>query len=79
MDLARRFWWLVRIGRLVAPRLHDFITGVVLEDEGRPIGVGIIRRIGVSDVWAITPWMVAGVAVLSIGTSWVTLWRYLRV
>lgn len=35
--------------------------------------------IGVSDVWAITPWMVIGVAVLSIGTSWVTLWRYLRV
>ncbi|HET8644448.1 MAG TPA: ABC transporter permease, partial [Vicinamibacteria bacterium] len=35
--------------------------------------------IGVSDVWAITPWMAAGVAVLSIGTSWVTLWRYLRV
>ena len=35
--------------------------------------------IGVSDVWAITPWMVAGVAVLSIATSWVTLWRYLRV
>jgi cell division transport system permease protein len=35
--------------------------------------------IGVSDVWAITPWMVAGVAGLAIGTSWVTLWRYLRV
>jgi cell division transport system permease protein len=35
--------------------------------------------IGVSDVWAITPWMVGGVAALAIGTSWVTLWRYLRV
>ena len=35
--------------------------------------------IGVSDVWAIAPWMAVGVAVLSIGTSWVTLWRYLRV
>lgn len=35
--------------------------------------------IGVSDVWAITPWMVVGVTVLAVATSWVTLWRYLRV
>jgi cell division transport system permease protein len=35
--------------------------------------------IGVSDVWVIAPWMVAGVVVLAIATSWVTLWRYLRV
>lgn len=35
--------------------------------------------IGVSDVWKITPWMGAGVVVLAVGTSWITLWRYLRV
>lgn len=35
--------------------------------------------IGVSDVWAIAPWMGAGVVALAVGTSWVTLWRYLRV
>jgi len=35
--------------------------------------------IGVSDVWAIAPWMAGGVVALAIGTSWVTLWRYLRV
>lgn len=35
--------------------------------------------IGLSDVWAITPWMIVGMALLAVTTSWVTLWRYLRV
>lgn len=35
--------------------------------------------IGVSDVWLITPWMVLGMAALSVATAWLTLWRYLRV
>lgn len=35
--------------------------------------------IGVVDVWAVAPWVVLGVVVLSTLTSWVTLRRYLRV
>ncbi|XVX21502.1 permease-like cell division protein FtsX [Actinomycetota bacterium] len=35
--------------------------------------------IGTSDVWAISPWILAGVTLLALGTAWVTLWRYLRV
>jgi cell division transport system permease protein len=35
--------------------------------------------IGVGDVWAITPWMLLGVIVLTALTSLVTLRRYLRV
>ena len=32
-----------------------------------------------ADVWVIAPFLVGGVVVLAIGTSTVTLWRYLRV
>ena len=35
--------------------------------------------IGVGDVWAISPWMLLGVIVLTALTSLVTLRRYLRV
>jgi cell division transport system permease protein len=38
-----------------------------------------IAFIGVSDVWAITPWLVGGVVVMAVLTSWFTLRRYLRV
>ena len=35
--------------------------------------------ISASDVWTIAPFLVIGVIVLAVGTSTVTLWRYLRV
>lgn len=35
--------------------------------------------ISANDVWVIAPFLVAGVVVLAVGTSTVTLWRYLRV
>jgi cell division transport system permease protein len=35
--------------------------------------------IGAHDVWAIAPWMAAGVLLLTVLTSLVTLRRYLRV
>ena len=35
--------------------------------------------IGTSDVWAIAPWMFLGVISIAVGTSLVTLRRYLRV
>lgn len=38
-----------------------------------------LALIGVSDVWVITPWLAGLIVVVAMGTSWVTLWRYLRV
>ena len=35
--------------------------------------------IGTSDVWVIAPWMFLGVISIAVGTSLVTLRRYLRV
>ena len=35
--------------------------------------------IGVSDVWVLAPWMALGVASIAVGTSLITLRRYLRV
>jgi cell division transport system permease protein len=35
--------------------------------------------IGVSDVWLLAPWMLGGVVLIAVGTSLVTLRRYLRV
>ncbi|HMM93953.1 MAG: ABC transporter permease [Micrococcales bacterium] len=35
--------------------------------------------IGVSDVWLLAPWMIGGVLLIAVGTSLVTLRRYLRV
>jgi len=38
-----------------------------------------VRFITTADLWAVTPWLVATAAVLSVLTSWLTLRRYLRV
>lgn len=38
-----------------------------------------VALIGVSDVWLITPWLAGLIVVVAVITSWVTLWRYLRV
>jgi len=38
-----------------------------------------VNFITTSDVWAVTPWLVAVAAGLSILTAWLTLRRYLRV
>jgi len=38
-----------------------------------------VRFITTADVWALTPWLMAAAAGLSILTSWLTLRRYLRV
>ncbi len=38
-----------------------------------------LALIGTGDVLAITPWLVGGIIVVAVSTSWVTLWRYLRV
>jgi cell division transport system permease protein len=38
-----------------------------------------VRFITTADVWAVTPWLVATAAGLSVLTSWLTLRRYLRV
>lgn len=38
-----------------------------------------VALIGVSDVWIITPWLAGLIVVVAVLTSWVTLWRYLRV
>ena len=50
----------------------------------KPVVKGIVQKvnqafIGTSDVWAISPWLLLGVAALALVTAWVTLWRYLRV
>jgi cell division transport system permease protein len=38
-----------------------------------------VPLVGIGDVWLITPWLAGLMLVIAIGTSWVTLWRYLRV
>ena len=35
--------------------------------------------IGMTDVFAVAPWVVGGVAIVAVLTSWFTLRRYLRV
>jgi cell division transport system permease protein len=38
-----------------------------------------VALVGVSDVWVIAPWLAGLMLLIAICTSWVTLWRYLRV
>jgi cell division transport system permease protein len=38
-----------------------------------------VALVGVSDVWAIAPYLAVLMLAIAICTSWVTLWRYLRV
>jgi len=38
-----------------------------------------VALIGVSDVWVLTPWLAGLIVAVAVVTSWVTLWRYLRV
>ena len=42
-------------------------------------GGDLISLIGTNDLWAITPWLVAGTALLALLTSWLTLRHHLRV
>jgi cell division transport system permease protein len=38
-----------------------------------------VPLVGISDVWLISPYLAGLMLVIAISTSWVTLWRYLRV
>ena len=38
-----------------------------------------VPLVGITDVWLIAPWLAGLMLVIAVLTSWVTLWRYLRV
>ncbi|WP_230209108.1 FtsX-like permease family protein [Nostocoides sp. HKS02] len=38
-----------------------------------------VPLVGITDVWVIAPWLAGLMLVIAVMTSWVTLWRYLRV
>lgn len=40
---------------------------------------GLVSLIGVSDVWAVAPWLALGGFVVALATSWLTLRRHLKV
>lgn len=40
---------------------------------------GLVSLIGVSDVWAVAPWLAVGGFVVALATSWLTLRRHLKV
>jgi cell division transport system permease protein len=60
------------VGLLVALTKYVFEEGVIQIALSQAF-------IGVSDVWILAPWMLLGVTVIAVGTSLVTLRRYLRV
>jgi len=60
------------VGLLVALTKYVFEEGVIQIALSQAF-------IGVSDVWVLAPWMLLGVTVIAVGTSLVTLRRYLRV
>jgi cell division transport system permease protein len=63
---------LLAVGLLVALTKYVFEEGVIQIALSQAF-------IGVSDVWILAPWMLLGVTVIAVGTSLVTLRRYLRV
>ncbi len=60
------------VGLLVALTKYVFEEGVIRSGLSQAF-------IGVSDVWILAPWMLLGVTVIAVGTSLITLRRYLRV
>lgn len=55
----RRLWPLVRLIQMVTPSLRDVMRGFVWEEDGKPVGLTNVMRMGTTDRW-----MIANVSVL---------------
>lgn len=74
------------IETLVAGLVGGVLAVVLLWGSVHYLVSGMLRQlfydqafIGDADVWLVAPWMIGGIALLSVGTALITLWRYLRV
>jgi ribosomal protein S18 acetylase RimI-like enzyme len=56
---ARRLWPLFFLVSKLSPQLQDFLRGFIWEEDGQPVGLVNISRIGTSE-----DWMIANVGVL---------------
>ncbi|MBT9255850.1 permease-like cell division protein FtsX [Phycicoccus sp. MAQZ13P-2] len=66
------------VGVLLAVGLLIGLTQYVFTEGASQIALSQ-AFIGTSDVWLLAPWMLGGVVLIAVGTSVVTLRRYLRV
>jgi ribosomal protein S18 acetylase RimI-like enzyme len=56
---ARRLWPLFFVLSKTSPQMQDFLRGFIWEEDGQPVGLVNVSRIGTSN-----DWMIANVAVL---------------
>lgn len=50
---VKRIWLLFRFIQLVSPPMRDVIRGFVWEEDGKPVGLSNITRMGATDQWMI--------------------------
>ena len=50
---ARRLWPLLFLLSKMSSQLDDFMRGFIWEEDGKPVGLVNVSRIGTSDVWEI--------------------------
>jgi len=59
MKGIRRVWPVIRLVQLVSPPMRDVLRGYVWEEDGKPVGLTNVLRMGATDSW-----MIANVSVL---------------
>lgn len=55
----RRIWPVIRLIQWVSPPMRDILRGYVWEEDGKPVGLTNVLRVGATDCW-----MIANVSVL---------------